>query len=378
MSQVLIVARDPAVRDQLKDVARQAGVTVDLLEDFDPAFAAIEREPPVLVFAENPPSDDVMEQLRKTLKVHAPVTPLLLYLPERNSALALKRMTEGAYDCLSSPVTPGDFLAAAKRSVSRLGRRLLTSRQVRPAVWWRRPAVVAAFSVLMVAGFLVLGVLRFWSPPFQIFKLASDHPVAVGGDEDTLWVADWSQQNLTRVAVRGDYLSIVQVNRFEDFQPVASALAPYYAYTASADGRLRRHRLDDALSSVALVPSPGPSPSGLAWDGAALWSCDSYTGKIYEHDARLGVKNIFDGPAAKPVGLAWVDDTLWVADGEHNTLWRLNRTGVDWEKKGPFAPLVFAHNRNFQLSGFTVWKGSVWIVSEAGGVLIKERLPKVK
>lgn len=375
MNQVLVIAKDPAVRDQLRDVSRQSGVSVEALEDYDKAFALIEKEPPVLVLSENP-SDELMERLHRTLKQHAPVTPLLVYLPRRDGALALKRMSGGAYDCLCPPLSPGDFLAAAKRAVSRTGRRLFTTRRVKPAAWWRSPL---AFAAAGLAGFLALMAVSFsglWAPPFQIYKLATDHPVSAAGDKDLLWVVDWSQQNVTGVKVQGGYLSIVRVHKLDGFQPVAMTLAPYYAYTASSDGRLRRHRWDDALSEVAAVAAPGPAPSGLAWDGENLWSCDSYTGKIYQHDARLEAKSEFASPAQKPVGLAWYDGALWVADGERSSLWKLTRKGAAWEREGPFPLEVFAHNRTIQMSGLTVWAGSAWIVSESGGVLVKHRLPR--
>jgi CheY-like chemotaxis protein len=376
MNQVLVIAKDPAVRDQLRDVSRQSGVSVEALEDLDKALAAAEKEPPVLVLAEDPASDEAMDKLARGLKQHAPVTPLLVYLPRRDGALALRRMAAGAYDCLCPPLTPGDFLAAAKRSVSRTGRRLFTSRRVRPSAWWKSPLAMAAAGLAAFLALLALGLSGLWAPPFKIYKLASDHPVSAAADKDALWVVDWSQQNVTGVKVQGGYLSIVRVHKLQDFQPVAMALAPYYAYTASSDGRLRRHRWDDELSTVAAVPAPGPAPSGLAWDGENLWSCDSYTGKIYQHNARLEAAGEFPAPTKKPVGLAWADGALWIADGERASLWKMTRHGADWKRKGPFPLEVFSHNKALQLSGFTVWDRSAWIVSESGGVLVKHKLPR--
>ncbi len=376
MTQVLVVARDPGIREQLSQAARQCGLSTEALEDFEPAYAALEKEPPALLVIQDPPDDDVMERLEKTLRAHAPVTPLLVYLGERDGARALKRMAQGAYDCLCPPLTPKDFLAAGKRAASRLGRRLLTTRRVGPVSWWRQPVTYVAVGVVAFVSLLAMGLVGLWTPPFQIYQLASDHPVAVAAEKDAVWVVDWSQQNLTCLKVLGDYLSIVRVHKLADFQPVALAIAPYYAYTASADGRLRRHRWDDTLGVVASVPAPGPSPSGLAWDGQTLWSCDSYTGQIYEHDARLGVKAAHPSPTTKPVGLAWEDGSLWVADGERNALWKLTRKGTEWDRQGPLALEAFAHNRRLQLSGFTLWHKRAWIVSEAGGVLLQHRLPE--
>jgi DNA-binding response OmpR family regulator len=376
MTQVLIIAKDGTVREQLRQVARQSGVNAETAEDFGPGFAQIEREPPVLVVAENPPDDETMETLSRTLREHAPVTPLLVFLPERNSSLALKRMAGGAYDCLCPPLTPGDFLAAGKRAVSRTGRRLFTSKPIRPLSWWRQPLFFMAAGLAAFLALTAVAIVGLWEPPFKIYKLAADHPAAAAGARDHIWVADWSSQNLTEHRVDRDYLSILRVQKLSDFMPVAMTLAPFYVYTASSDGRIRRHRQDDTFTVVASVEGPGPAVSGLAWDGESLWSCDSFTGKIYEYDARMAVKNVHPSPAEKPLGLAWEDGWLWVGDGETQSLWRMKREGVDWKKEGPFALEVFTHNKSLQFSGFTVWKGRAWIVSETGGVLIRHRLPK--
>jgi hypothetical protein len=247
---------------------------------------------------------------------------------------------------------------------------------VRPAPWWRHPILFMSLGLAAFLGLLGLGLLGLWTPPFQMYKLATDHPVSVAGDKDILWVADWSQQNLTGIRVQGDYISILQVQKMADFQPVAVAVAPFYLYTASADGRIRRHRKDESLAIVASVASPANAPSGLAWDGESLWSCDADTGKIYQHDPQMGVKISFKAPALKPVGLAWYKGALWVADGKDPVLWKMTLQGTEWKKEGPFLLEVFAHNNKLALSGFTIWKDRAWIVSESGGVLVQHRLPE--
>lgn len=378
MSQVLVIARAPELRDQLLRVALDAGVSAEAVEDFEPAMAKIATDPPVLVFSENPPDDELMAKLRDILDKHAPVTPVILYIPERDSALAIKRMSEGAFDCLCPPMTSGDFLAAGKRSAARLGRKLISIKSLKPPVWWRRTSFLMAAGSLVFMALLGFGLFGLWAPPFQLYKLASDHPVAVAGADGDVWVGDWAQQNLSRLQVRGDYVSIIDVFRFEDFQPAAVAVAPYYVFTAAVDGRLRRHRREAGLPVTASMPGPTTAPSGLAWDGQDLWMCDSETGKIYQLDTRLTVKDSFKSPAEKPVGLAWVKDQLWVADGADNALWALIRKGALWERKGPYVLDIFSHNKSLSMSGFTISKGKVWFVSEKDGVLVTHRLPEEK
>src|SRR5687767_2517188 len=121
-SQILIVAPSASVREQLDQLARQSGVSADVVGDYAQAITALEKDPPLLLLSENPPDDDTMEKLRTALQKHAPVTPLVMALPSRDSSTAVKRMAEGAYDCICPPFTPGDFLATGKRAVSRVGR----------------------------------------------------------------------------------------------------------------------------------------------------------------------------------------------------------------------------------------------------------------
>lgn len=374
MSQILLIAKDAKTRDELRLAALQAGVSVEPMEDFEPALAEIQKEAPVLVLAENPPSDEIMEKLVATLKSHAPVTPLLVYIHERDTTLALKRMTQGAYDCLCAPVAAGDLLAAGKRAVMRLGRRLLTSRVVRRKSFWERPAVLVpgVMAVLVLVGVVLRGL---WAPVFQTYKLGSDHAVALSGDADSLWVADWSQPSLTQFVPKGNFVSIVNVRKFGDMQPVAVSVAPYYIYTVSLDGNLRRHRRDEAFTVTASVPAPGPAVTGLAWDGENLWSCDAENAMIYQHDNKLEVIAKIPSPMPKPVGLAWAKKSLWVADGEKNVLWRLKRRGAEWQKTGPYTLEAFAQNKNLNLSGFTLWHGAAWFVSEEDGLLIKHKFP---
>jgi hypothetical protein len=375
---VLIISPTPEAREQLVRAAREAGVPANVSESFDRGLASIETAAPALVVAEMPDSEDGLDKLKATLRARAPVTPFLAYLSERNTDMALKCMAAGAYDCLCPPLTAGDFLAAGKRAVWRMGRTLLTNRPYAETPWWRHPVFYTALGLAVFLGLLGLGLFGLWAPPFQMYKLATEHPVGIAGDQDMLWVADWSQQNLAAVHPQGDYVAIHNVVRMPDFQPVAVAVAPFYLYTAGADGRLRRHRKDDTFTVVASVEGPGHAMSGLAWDGESLWSCDADTGKIYQHDSMMDVKRSFTSPARKPVGLAWEGGALWVADAEARVLWRLTPDGAEWKKEGPFLLEIFNHNKNLALSGFTLWKGRLWIVSESGGVLIQHRVPEVK
>jgi len=95
-------------------------------------------------------------------------------------------------------------------------------------------------------------------------------------------------------------------------------------YTADSWAHvLRKHRLDDHLSVVFAVKSPGPSPCSLFWDGKYLWSCDLTTGKIYQHlaDDRLTVVASFTSPGQTPVGFFKDERYNWSLDAKTRKLY---------------------------------------------------------
>jgi len=67
-----------------------------------------------------------------------------------------------------------------------------------------------------------------------------------------------------------------------------------------------RHAKDASLTVVRVVPSPGPAPSGLSWDGEHLWSGDAVTRQAYQHqdDEALTVKAAYPLPGHRPLGLS--------------------------------------------------------------------------
>ncbi|TET32380.1 MAG: hypothetical protein E3J72_19845 [Planctomycetota bacterium] len=70
--------------------------------------------------------------------------------------------------------------------------------------------------------------------------------------------------------------------------------------------------IGDVMTSF---PSPGPRPTGLAWDGKALWLAEKKTRKLYCLDPETGkVLKSFEVPLIEPTGLAWDGEYLWVID----------------------------------------------------------------
>ena len=111
-------------------------------------------------------------------------------------------------------------------------------------------------------------------------------------------------------------------------------------------------------------PSPGTSPSGLAWDGTHLWLADDGTDKIYKLDPSDGsVLSSFESPGSQPCGLDWDGTHLWQADNATRQLHQLDRaTGAALSAMN--APATPAKARLPELGGLAwdgrhLWAGTV-------------------
>ena len=80
-----------------------------------------------------------------------------------------------------------------------------------------------------------------------------------------------------------------------------------------ADQLYRVDPKDGAILSQ--IPSPGFWPMGLAWDGRYLWNVDSEQKKIFQIDPESGlVIRTVEAPVPNPMGLTWSGQYLWVSD----------------------------------------------------------------
>jgi DNA-binding beta-propeller fold protein YncE len=76
-----------------------------------------------------------------------------------------------------------------------------------------------------------------------------------------------------------------------------------------------------------VIETPGPCPTGLAYDGKNLWVADAFDDRIYAIEAATGkVVRSFESPGYKPEGLAWDGQYLWHTDSGENLLYRLDVT----------------------------------------------------
>ncbi|HQO76424.1 MAG TPA: transglutaminase domain-containing protein [Candidatus Saccharicenans sp.] len=76
---------------------------------------------------------------------------------------------------------------------------------------------------------------------------------------------------------------------------------------------------------VKVIKTPGPCPTGLAYDGRFLWLADSRLDKIFKIDPASGqVIKSFDAPGFHPEGLAWDGKYLWHVDSAEKLVYCLD------------------------------------------------------
>jgi len=151
------------------------------------------------------------------------------------------------------------------------------------------------------------------------------NPTAIIFSDKTVWIADWFSQAIYVHDLHKRDLPLKRTFYLPDAHLTGMALAGNAVYTADSWAHvLRKHRLDDHLSILLTVPSPGPSPCSLFWDGRYLWSCDLTTGRIYQHQAddRLTVVASYASPGKAPVGFFKDDRYAWSMDAKTRQLYK--------------------------------------------------------
>ena len=75
---------------------------------------------------------------------------------------------------------------------------------------------------------------------------------------------------------------------------------------------------------VSTIPSPGPSPQGMAWDGTHLWLSDDSTDTIYNINPLNGfINSSFSSPGSEPRGLTYDGTYLWNIDNNSRKIFKL-------------------------------------------------------
>ncbi|MDI6766651.1 MAG: transglutaminase domain-containing protein [Bacteroidota bacterium] len=120
-------------------------------------------------------------------------------------------------------------------------------------------------------------------------------------------------------------------------------------------------RVGDVLKAF---KTPGPMPTGLAFDGKNLWLADAYTDKIYKIDPASGdVISSFDSPGYRPEGLTWDGKYLWHVDAGEKYMYQIDPS------TGKALKILESNSPNPR---DIAWDGKfIWIVDFKSDQLIK-------
>jgi len=80
----------------------------------------------------------------------------------------------------------------------------------------------------------------------------------------------------------------------------------------------------DSLESI---PTPGPKPAGLTWDGSTLWISDEEKHKNFRINPEKKRPQYSFNCHGVPAGLSWDGKHLWQADMEDKKISKLTRNG---------------------------------------------------
>jgi PKD repeat protein len=140
---------------------------------------------------------------------------------------------------------------------------------------------------------------------------------------------------------------------------------------------------------VASIPSPGPDPAGLAYDGASLWVSDATSKQIYKLRPSDGLllaafdapgeaivildaegKSIVPGPSpvGTPAGLAWQDGMLWVACISEGKLYKVNPSLPTTD---PAHVVAVLESAEFDPTGLAYGGGALWVGDAGRGRVFK-------
>jgi transglutaminase-like putative cysteine protease/streptogramin lyase len=113
-----------------------------------------------------------------------------------------------------------------------------------------------------------------------------------------------------------------------------------------------------------VIKTPGPCPTGLAFDGKDLWLADNFTDKIYKISPESGkVLKSFDSPGHHPEGLAWDGKYLWHIDSGERYMYVLD------PETGRALSILESNSSNPR---DLAWDGKyVWVVDYRRDILIK-------
>lgn len=381
MAKILIVDDEADMRFAVRMLLERTGHTVREADSGDAALKAVHEEAPDLMLLDmRLPGMDGVQILQK-VREQLPDLPIIMVTGYGNVELAEQAIQLGADHYLSKPFHNKELIEVVHKTLEKRGHNLdelVTPEpkgEAAPAVQKPAAPVVSAKPARWkwaVVGVLAVGLVWKFVMPKSQYPVPYANPAALVFMDSNLWIADWFSQAIYLHEARARELVLKKTYYLPDIHLTGMAVTPNAVYTADSWAHvLRMHRMDDHLSVQFTVPSPGPAPCSLFWDGKYLWSCDLTTGKIYQHqaDERLTVVASYTSPGKAPIGFYKDDKWAWSMDAKTRQLYQRridNQLSIvatfqlpEWQEGGS------------PLSSFT-WRGDdLWFTRTGKGFIFR-------
>lgn len=248
----------------------------------------------------------------------------------------------------------------------------------RPPVTAPEPVVSGEVKRRLAWGFLAAAILLvvFTAESGYLDRgrehvLPASHPSALVWSGDTLWVSDWFDQSVYRMAPGDEGLKVERRFVFPKSHIMALAVTGKHIYLADSwTKQFQRRRLDADLSLERAFPSPGPNPSALYYDGRYLWSTDKATRRLYQHalDEELSVLGDFPLSYA-PVGFHVDGAGAWGV-GEEPRLFYRHAPPRGLEILGAYELPELLEGRA-PISGFALRGRKLWIALDGVNMILE-------
>lgn len=304
---ILIADDTPDIAQVVKAIVENYGYRAVTVEDGRQAVQkAVELRPDLIFLDVMMPEMHGIEALTEIRK-KCPDIPVVMLSVVNDSQTTSHARRLGAFAYITKPFRIEDVTGVIERAMQQ---KPVTRGFLRGPgrIWrflrgWAGPRA-AKIAIGAAVAAVLFGVWReipsardIWmrvsvKPALQEFSLPYQNPVAICFSNDkTAWIADW------------------------------------------VTGSVNKHKVDRNLSLRGSYAVPGGHPTGIAWDGSSLWSCNSWERRIYRHNAddKLSVEVSYSSPAPEPSGLFWEGEILWVCDGKEGRIYRMKLKGDDFE-----------------------------------------------
>lgn len=407
MAQIMVVDDESDMRLALKNVLSAAGHDVEEAADGPTALARVEKGGLDAVLLDmRLPGMDGKEILRRLRALNASL-PVIMVTGYGDVDSAVDVVKLGASHYIAKPFSNKELTDALDSVLAKsppreegpLRRRLIEKVSERPApaaaqasgrsatATPQRPASAPPAGPAAERGSrrwlgwgvaaACAGAALFWfrPQPADSFALPYAHPVALQWVGDRLWTADWFTQTVYEHRINAGRLELLRSVKLANTNITGIAVVHDKIFIAdSFKKQIQRRRIDAGLSLIDARPSPGPSPSGLFWDGRYLWSSDSQSNKFYQHDpdSELSVLASFKSPGKSPAGMYKDSQYFWSADADMRMLYQHR---LDHELRVIARYSLPAFDAGTQSLACFSWKdGALWLARDGLGRLWKRPL----